>query len=85
MYERNECIIVFFFLQKLHSEIEMLRHRANVSSQTKDNLLEQVKVYQEEINELKNKIKVYDYDKFFFFKKEKVKKSHKLQNSCLPN
>ncbi|XP_071155729.1 citron rho-interacting kinase-like [Mytilus edulis] len=43
--------------QKLHSEIEMLRHRANVSSQTKDNLLEQVKVYQEEINELKNKIK----------------------------
>lgn len=76
MYERNECIIVFFFLQKLHSEIEMLRHRANVSSQTKDNLVEQVKVYQEEINELKNKIKVYNYDNFFFFfKKEKVKES----------
>ncbi|CAC5384644.1 CIT [Mytilus coruscus] len=48
--------------QKLHSEIEMLRHRANVSSQTKDNLLEQVKVYQEEINELKNKIRTLEVE-----------------------
>ena len=36
----------------------MLRHQANISSQTKDTLVEQVKAYQEEVVELKSKIKV---------------------------
>jgi hypothetical protein len=42
----------------LETEIDMLRHHAKVSSQTKNNLLQQVKVYQDEITELKNKLRV---------------------------